>query len=335
MEPLRIGTLGAAKITPGALTKPAREVPEVEVVAVAARDRARAERFARKRGIPTVHGSYEALLADPGVDAVYNPLPNGLHGRWTLAALDAGKHVLCEKPFTANADEAEKVAAAAASSGLVVMEAFHYRYHPLIARVLEILRGGELGSLRRIDTRMCFPLPFPHDIRYQLDLAGGATMDAGCYAIHQARTLAGVEPTVTDARAKCSSPGVDRWLRAELRFSDELTGSVESALMSSRLISLSARVEGERGTLAVTNLTAPQYFHRLVVRDRDPATGAERRRKERVQGGPTYGYQLRAFAAAVRDGTPFPTTPADAVANMKVIDAAYRAAGLEPRQPTA
>jgi predicted dehydrogenase len=335
MEPLRIGTLGAAKITPGALTKPAREVPEVEVVAVAARDRARAERFARKRGIPTVHGSYEALLADPGVDAVYNPLPNGLHGRWTLAALDAGKHVLCEKPFTANADEAEKVAAAASSSGLVVMEAFHYRYHPLIARVLEILRGGELGSLRRIDTRMCFPLPFPHDIRYQLDLAGGATMDAGCYAIHQARTLAGVEPTVTDARAKCSSPGVDRWLRAELRFSDELTGSVESALMSSRLISLSARVEGERGTLAVTNLTTPQYFHRLAVRDRDPATGAERRRKERVRGGPTYVYQLRAFAAAVRDGTPFPTTPADAVANMKVIDASYRAAGLEPRQPTA
>ena len=94
MEPLRIGTLGAAKITPGALTKPAAKVPEVEVVAVAARDRARAERFARKRGIPTVHDSYEALVADPEVEAVYNPLPNGLHGRWTLAALDAGKHVL-------------------------------------------------------------------------------------------------------------------------------------------------------------------------------------------------------------------------------------------------
>jgi predicted dehydrogenase len=334
MEPLRIGTLGAAKITPGALTKPAREVPEVEVVAVAARDHARAERFAQKRGIPTVHDSYEALLADPNVDALYNPLPNGLHGRWTLAALDAGKHVLCEKPFTANAEEAERVAAAADATGLVVMEAFHYRYHPLIARVLEILRSGELGALRRIDTRMCFPLPFPHDIRYQLDLAGGATMDAGCYAIHQARTLAGAEPTVTDASAKCSSPGVDRWLRAELRFSDELTGSIECALMSSRLISLQARVEGERGSLAVTNLTSPQYFHRLVVRTRDPDTGAARRRKEHVQGDPTYVYQLRAFAAAVREGAPFPTTPADAVANMKVIDAAYRAAGLDPREPT-
>lgn len=334
MEPLRIGTLGAARITPGALTKPAREVPEVEVVAVAARDRARAERFARKRGVPTVHDSYEALLADPNVDAVYNPLPNGLHGRWTLAALDAGKHVLCEKPFTANADEAETVAAAAASSGLVVMEAFHYRYHPLVTRILEILRGGELGALRRVETRMCIPLPLPHDIRYQLDLAGGAVMDVGCYAIHQARTLAGAEPIVTSAEAKCSSPQIDRWLRAELRFSDELTGSFECALMSARLLSLHARVEGERGTLQITNLTGPHVFHRLVVRDRDPATGAERRRKERVQGGATYVFQLRAFVAAIREGTPFPTTTADAVANMKVVDAAYRAAGLEPRQPT-
>ena len=335
MEPLRIGALGAARITPGALTKPADEVADVEVVAVAARDPARAERFARKRGIPRVHDSYEALLADPAVDAVYNPLPNGLHGRWTLAALAAGKHVLCEKPFTANADEAEQVAAAAAASGLVVMEAFHYRYHPLTARVLEILRGGELGTLRRVDTRMCIPMPLRNDIRYQLDLAGGAVMDVGCYAIHQARTLAGAEPTVTAAQAKCSSPGIDRWLRADLRFADDLTGSFECALFSARLLSLRARVEGERGTLEVTNLTGPQYFHRLVVRDRDAATGAERRRRERVRGGPTYVYQLRAFAAAIRDGAPYPTNPADAVANMKVIDAAYRAAGLEPRQPTA
>ncbi len=335
MEPLRIGTLGAARITPSALTKPAQAVPEVEVVAVAARDRERAERFARKRGIPMVHDSYEALLADPTVDAVYNPLPNGLHGRWTLAALDAGKPVLCEKPFTANAEEAQRVAAAATASGLVVMEAFHYRYHPLIARVLEILRGGELGALRRVDTRMCIPLPLPRDIRYRLDLAGGAVMDVGCYAIHQVRTLAGAEPTVTAASAKCTSPGVDRWLRADLRFSDELTGSFECALLSAKLLSMRARVEGEHGTLDVTNLTGPQYFHRLVVRSRDPATGAERRRRERVPGVATYVYQLQAFAAAVREGAPFPTNPADAVANMKVIDAAYRAAGLEPRQPTA
>jgi predicted dehydrogenase len=334
MEPLRIGILGAARIAPGAVVKPGRDVPEAQVVAVAARDRNRAEHFARKHGIESVHDSYEALLADPQVDAVYNPLPNGLHGRWTLAALDAGKPVLCEKPFTANAEEAERVAAAAQATGLVVMEAFHYRYHPLIDRILEILRGGELGALRRVDTRMCIPLPLRKDIRYQLDLAGGAVMDVGCYAIHQARTLAGQEPDVVGARAKCVSPGVDRWLRADLVFSDQLAGSFECALWSRRPLSLQADVEGERGTLHVMNLTGPQYYHRLVVRTTDPATGAQRRRHERVKGESTYVYQLRAFVAAVRRGAPYPTTPVDSVANMRVVDAAYRAAGLEPRQPT-
>jgi len=333
MEPLRIGTLGAARITPTALIRPARRVPEVEVVAVAARDRERAETFARKHKIPTVHGSYDELIADPNVDAIYNPLPNGLHGRWTLAALKAGKPVLCEKPLTANADEAEQVAAAARDTGLVVMEAFHYRYHPLTDRVLEIIRG-ELGPVRRVETRMCIPLPSRKDIRYQLNLAGGAVMDVGCYAIHQARTLAGAEPEVVSARAKCISPGVDRWLRADLQFPDDCTGSFECALWSRRLLSLGARVEGERGTLTVFNLTGPQYFHRVVVRTRDPATGAETKRRERVKGQHTYWYQLNAFVAAVRDGAPYPTNPADAVANMRVMDASYRAAGLEPRQPS-
>lgn len=333
MEPLRFGTLGAARITPTALLKPAQRVPEAEVVAVAARDFERAEKFARQHKIPTVHRSYEDVIADPTVDAIYNPLPNGLHGRWTLAALKAGKPVLCEKPLTANASEAEEVASAARDTGLVVMEAFHYRYHPLVDRVLEII-GTELGALRRVETRMCIPLPMRKDIRYQLDLAGGAVMDVGCYAIHQARTLAGAEPEVISARAKCISPGVDRWMNADLQFSPHCTGSFECALWSRRLLSLGARVEGEHGTLSVLNLTGPQYYHRIVVHSRDPATGAERKRRERVKGEHTYWYQLKAFIAAVRDGVPYPTNPADSVANMRVMDAAYRAAGLEPRQPS-
>ena len=334
MDPLRIGTLGAARITPGALIRPARKVPEAEVVAVAARDRARAEKFATKHGIGKVHDTYEDLLADPDVDAVYNPLANGLHGRYTIAALAAGKPVLCEKPLTANAEEAEQVAQAATEHGLVVMEAFHYRYHPLVDRVLEIVRGGELGELRRVDVRACIPLPIPGDIRYQLALAGGALMDIGCYAVHQARTLAGQEPEVVSARAKCIRPEVDRWLQADLRFSDSLAGSFECALLSRKLLSMGARVKGEHGTLKVSGLTAPQYFNRLVVTRRDRQSGAERRRRERVKGDATYTYQLRAFVAAVREGAPFPTTTADAIANMRVIDACYRAAGLEPRQPT-
>src|SRR5262250_2239999 len=145
-----MGVLGAARIAPNALLRPARSVPEVEVRAVAARDPVRAARFAGRWKIPNVHGDYAALVADPEIDAVYIPLPNGLHARWTLAALEAGKHVLCEKPFTANAAEAERVAAAAAGSDRVVTEAFHYRYHPLAHRMRAIVESGELGTIRHV-----------------------------------------------------------------------------------------------------------------------------------------------------------------------------------------
>ena len=333
---LRIGTLGAARITPLALVKPAKAFPEVEVVAVAARDRARGEKFATKHGVATVHDHYEALIADPGIDAIYNPLPNGLHGRWTIAALEAGKHVLCEKPFTANAQEAQQVADVAAKHPeLVVMEAFHYRYHPLVPRLLEII-ATDLGPVHRIETRMCIPLPMKSDIRFQLDLAGGALMDTGCYAIHQLRTLAGAEPQVVSADVKLRLPGVDRWAKAEMTFADGRTGSAECALWSSRLLSLGATVTGERGTLSVLNMTGPQYYHRVVVKTRDPHSGKRFRRREKVSGEATYWYQLQAFVKAAREGdrSAVLTPPADSVANMQVIDAVYRASGLEPRQPT-
>ncbi|BAW08435.1 Gfo/Idh/MocA family oxidoreductase [Nocardia seriolae] len=136
---LRIGILGAANIAPNALIGPARRSPEVVVAAVAARDRARAEEFARRHGIERVYGGYEELVAAPDLDAVYIPLPNGLHGRWIRAALAVGKHVLCEKPFTANAAEAREIAELANASDRVVMEAFHYRYHPLTRAAEKVL----------------------------------------------------------------------------------------------------------------------------------------------------------------------------------------------------
>ena len=163
-----------------------------------------------------MHDSYAALLADPDIDAVYNPLPNGLHAEWTIAALEAGKHVPCEKPFTANATEAEAVAATVDRTGLVVMEAFHYRYHPMAQRMREIVESGELGTTRRVETALCFPLPKFSDIRYQYDLGGGATMDVGSYTVHLARLLGGEEPAVRSAEARLHSADVDRAIRAEL-----------------------------------------------------------------------------------------------------------------------
>jgi predicted dehydrogenase len=297
--------------------------------------------FAQKHDIPRVHPDYQALVDDPDLDAIYLPLPNGLHGRWTKAALAAGKHVLCEKPLASNADEAAEVAAAAQASGLVVMEAFHYRYHPLMQRVQEVVRGGELGEITRVRAALCFPLPRFADIRYRLDLAGGATMDAGCYPINCVRVVVGAEPTVVSARAKLHAPGVDRALRAELHFPGPAngdggtighsgaTGEIIASMWSGRLLAVSATVAGTRGSLKVFNYVVPHLWHRLTVRT---AAGV---RHERIAGGPTYRYQLEAFAAAASGGAPVPTDALDGVRNMAVIDGAYRAAGLSPRAPTA
>ena len=323
--PIRIGCLGAAKIAPAALIKPARAVQGAEVTAVAARDRSRADEFARKHSIPKVYGSYQDLVEAPDIDAVYIPLPNGLHGEWTMAALAAGKHVLCEKPFTANATEAETVAKAAAATDRVVMEAFHWRYHPMAERMLSIVGSGDLGEIERVEAALVFPLPKWSDIRWQLDLAGGSLMDAGCYPVSIVRTLAGAEPEVVTARAELHKPGVDRWIQAELRFSDGRTGQVTAGMWSRQFLRMQARVQGTKGELKVFNPVAPHVFNVLSVR------AGGRTRRERVKGRPTYEYQLEHFVAAVRDGSPVLTDPRWSIENMRVIDAIYRAAGLEPR----
>jgi predicted dehydrogenase len=295
------------------------------VAAVAARDPERARRFAAKHRIRRVHDSYQDLIDDPAIDAVYNPLPNSLHAQWTLRAIAAGKHVLCEKPFAANAAEAAQVAAAARASGLVVMEAFHYRYHPLARRMREVVAAGEIGPLRYLEASLCFPLPRFSDIRYSYALAGGATMDAGCYAINWLRMLGPGEPEVLSARARLHGPDVDRAMSASFRFTGGVLGRMTASLWSGQVLRLDAKAVGDQGVMRVFNYVSPQTYNRLTV----TADGYTRR--ERVSGEPSYTYQLRAFAAAVRHGDPVLTTPEDAVANMTVIDAVYLAAGLSRR----
>jgi predicted dehydrogenase len=327
-EHLRFGILGAARIAPRALVAPAKDNGEVVVAAVAARDAARAQAFAAKHHIGRSYDDYAKLIADPDIDAIYNPLPNGLHGKWTRAALEAGKHVLCEKPFTANAAEAREIADLAAASGRVVMEAFHYRYHPLTLRIEEVIASGELGTLRRVEATLCFPLPMFSDIRYDYSLAGGATMDAGCYTVHMLRTYGGSTPQVVAAQAKLRDARVDRAMTAEFRFAEGHTGRIHCSMWSRRLLDISARVIGDRGELSVLNPAVPQMFHRLTVRSDNG------KRVERFGHRASYAYQLDAFAAAVLRGQPFPTTAQDAIVNMTVIDEIYRKAGLPLREPS-
>ncbi len=325
---VKIGILGAAAIAPVALVKPAQRTGRAEVVVVAARDAARAHEFANKHKIPRIADSYEAVLADDEVTAVYIPLPNGLHGQWVIKALAAGKHVLVEKPFTANANEARLVAEAAASHpGLVVMEAFHYQYHPLAKRLVEIVQSGELGTIHEIDINFAAPLAKRGDIRYQLALAGGATMDMGCYPVSLLRLLA-AGPRVISAKAKLSSPGVDRAMDASFSLPEGGTARIRCSMFSSSLLRLHLRVTGSEGTLKVFNPFAPHLFHRVRV---ETASGT---RQEKFSRKATYDYQLEAFCSAVEEGAHIPTTAMDAIRTMELIDAIYVAAGLPIRQPS-
>ncbi len=237
---LKIGVLGAARITRDALIKPAAEVDGVEVVAIAARDRDRASEAASKHGIPRVSDSYEAMLADPDIDAVYIPLPNGLHGRWTLAAIDAGKHVLCEKPFTANADEAREVAAAARSSrGRRDGGAPHLPSPADETRGRDRAQTGMLGELESAEASFIVPMPPSGDIRWNLDLAGGSLMDLGCYPLRWLRDVLGVAPTVTSAVAS-DREGIDASMDARLDYAG-VPGRVRAAMWTTPPLLIEAR----------------------------------------------------------------------------------------------
>jgi predicted dehydrogenase len=322
---IRIGVLGAAAIVPMALTNPARSAPEAQILAIAARDPKRAQAFARKHHIHRVHQTYSDLLADPEIEAIYNPLPNSLHAEWTIRALRAGKHVLCEKPFASNLGEAEEMAKTANETGLVLSEAFAYRYHPLTARIKEIIASEQLGSIKHIEAQFCFLLPSPKNIRFNYELAGGALMDCGCYPVSLIRHLAQAEPTISWAEARLFAAQVDHKMSADLSFADGRTAHLVCDMLSPRLFRSLLRVEGEAGKLSVINPFHPHWFNWLRVRGRNGSYS------EHVRGENSYTLQLRAFIKAIRGETRLNTDPADALGNMRVIDAIYEKAGLKKR----
>jgi len=322
---LAFGVLGAAKIAPRALVEPCADDPSVSIRCVAARARARAESFARDHGIPRVHDGYEEVIADAGIDAVYNPLPISLHKRWTIEALRAGKHVLCEKSFAANAQEAEEMARVAAETGLVLMDAFHYRYHPVFRRAREVVESGQLGAIRTVEAAFHVPVTDPEDIRMNYATGGGVTMDIGCYPISWARHITGEEPVEVTATAEVGPPHVDTFLAAELRFPSGTLARVSGDMRPGVRLRMDLKVSGERGELYVRNPLVPQMGHRI-----DLDLGGEKTSEE-LDHRTTYAYQLDAFGAAVRDGKPLWTDAEDAVQQMRLIDRCYETAGLPRR----
>src|SRR5208283_3269159 len=321
-RPLRFGALGAARITPNALIKPLQEVPEAALVAVAARDRKRAEDFAAAHGIPRVHATYEDVIKDPEVDVIYNPLPNSHHCEWTIAALRAGKDVLCEKPLASNAAEAQRMADVAKETGRFLGEAFHYRYHPLAERVRGIVKGGTLGRLQHLEANFSVPIP-PTNIRFDWSLAGGATMDLGCYPLHMLREFSGMTPRVIAAKAQVGPPNIDVTMEADLELAPGVTARMTCSMAADAQLGASFLARGDRGELNVTNPVGPHWGHQLTVTTPAGITDAT------VPGDTSYTHQLRALVLALRgDRSAFPTDAHDGVLGMRIIDDIYRAAGM-------
>ena len=324
--PLRIGILGAARIADEGIIEPARLLGH-QVVAVAARDRRRAETFAAEREIPRVYDGYAELVAAPDIDLVYNALVNSAHARWNIAALDAGKHVLCEKPLTANAEQARAVRSAARASAGRVAEGFHYRHHPVNRRLGELVTSGQLGAISRVDLTLVTPPPAVCDPRWSLDLAGGATMDLGCYVLDAARQFGrwiGAEPAVVSATATVRQPEVDASMRVELEYPGGVIGHCVWDMDAAERI-MTWTVTGTEGVAVSPSFAVPHLDNRLLV-TRDGRTG-----EETLGDRSSYTYQLADVAEFLQRTEPDPDGIDGSVVNAELIDACYRRAGLRPR----
>jgi predicted dehydrogenase len=318
----KIGLLGGAGIAGAAVLLPVRRRDDVVVAAVASRSAS--EEYASRHGIPTAYSSYEELLADPTLDLIYNALPPSLHAEWTIAALEAGKDVLCEKPFTMNAAEARRVIAAAASTGKRVIEAFHDHYHPLSAWIRTVVADGVLGPIRSASAVFDGSNPYVEGtLRHEPRLGGGALMDLGCYPVHWLRSLFPGMPAVTSAAADHNRSGADISMRAELVFPGDVTAVVSASMVEGVTLKSDLVLVGDNGTLTVDNIVFPSAGHSIRLElDGVPFVST-------VGGNTTYDHQLAAVLDGLATGTALPTEGQDSIDNMAVIDAIYTAAGFD------
>jgi predicted dehydrogenase len=325
IRPVRWGILGAADI---AIKKviPAMRASTLAVPhAIASRDLAKAKRAADRLGIPNAYGSYEELLADPDVEAVYNPLPNHLHVPWSIRAADAGKHVLCEKPIALSADEARALIPARDANGVQIAEAFMVRTHPQWQAVERLIAQGRIGTLRLVTGHFSYHRRDPNDIRSHAEWGGGALMDIGCYPIFIARWMFGAEPTeVTAMVDRDPDLGVDRLTSALLRFpAGQATFTCAGQLVPYQRVHL----YGERGRIDVEiPFNAPPDRPCRIFLDDGSQLGGASAVLFDVPTADQYALQADRFSEAVRGVGAVPVPLESAIANMEVIDALFRAA---------
>ncbi len=329
LKKVRWGVLSTAQIARKHVIPAMKAGAFTDIVAVASRDETRAREVAMELGIAKAYGSYEALLADPNIDAIYNPLPNHLHAPLTIKALEAGKHVLCEKPIALNADEARQIEAAQKKSGLIVAEAFMVRFHPQWQRVREIVRSGRLGEVRAIQTIFSYFLTDPDNIRNQADIGGGGLFDIGCYAINTARYVFGSEPErVIGLFDLDPTTATDRLTSGLAEFAGHrhLSFTCATQLVPCQRV----QILGTKGRIEILiPFNAPAGLEGTIYVDdgRDLSGGGQE--VIRLPGSDQYTLQGDAFSQAVLGQQPLEWDVNDAVLNMRVIDAFFRSARSE------
>lgn len=355
-DALKFGILGAANIASIAFVTPAITHPDVIVAAIASRDETKGRKFAQKHSIPQVYwgqDAYQQLLDDPSIDAVYIPLPNALHFEWTMKALQAGKHVLLEKPSADVKSETARMFEYAEEKGLVLLEAFHYRFHPAIQRVKAILQSGELGAIKSIKADLCIPkgLMSYNDIRYQYELGGGGFMDGGGYVISVARYLIGDNPTSVISSKPTSvyhdDPRIDNGITAVLAFPGDKTAEVTCDLqlagwgpfgMIPSMPRLGVTVNAEGGSIRLNVFPVPHVFHSITVQPTSQPARVEKhyvhpKSSTAVNPGEewwsTYRFQLEAFVDKVNRYTPQAWMyPQDSIDNIEWLGGVYEESGL-------
>jgi len=326
MSELRWGILSTARIARTKVIPGIQKADRCAVVAIASRDPGQARQVAGELGIPRAHDSYEALLADPEVDAVYIPLPNHLHAEWTIAAARAGKHVLCEKPLALGAAEAERMVEACATEGVRLMEAFMYRLHPSWVAVHELVAVGRIGRLTAVESWFSYFNDDPANIRNVRAFGGGALYDIGCYSVNLSRLLFGAEPTGVEASIRRDpASGVDVLTSAILDFDQGIaTFTCSTRVEDDQRV----HVYGTEGRISIPipfNIPADRPTEVLLAAGGDPPVAPHVEVLSFAPADP-YAVQAERFAAAVLDGGPTPIPPTDAVANLRVIEQIFRVA---------
>jgi predicted dehydrogenase len=323
---VRWGVLSTAHIA-DSLVRAIRLSSNGVLAAVASRDLGRGRAWAAERAVPHAFGSYDDMLASDEVDAVYIPLPNALHKEWSIRAMEHGKHVLCEKPLATSADDVREMISVSEATGMKLMEAFMYRFHPATARLLELVANRAVGDVKVIRATFGFLLANPQDIRWSAELAGGSLMDVGCYCVSVARLLAGADPMAVTASQTLATTRVDESLVGTLEFPGGLLATIDSSFSLGAKMQQMVSVSGTEGSIEVA-----QPFRRadlpvqIVINRSDGGDYASHTETVEVPGAAQYALMAEHFAGAVLHGTPLAYTLQDSLGNMRTIDALKEAA---------